>query len=254
MTLLPNEKTELPVLLGLACRHYLAVFKSTIGCILIITLAQALANYIGNFFVSIYIVNTLHYVSMVVILFFWGAMLYQADGVLTEQPISMFAACRHMSKCMLAFFIAALLLVAFAVAYYSLFSYLTRFVEHGSLKAILLFLFLFILPVIVVLVLMIFALPLTVLEGRGPLSALGYSARLVREWWPQAFTVYMAFGVIYILVSSDTRHAQFFMRHHVLWLFNLFVYGLLLPVFTNYVILMLNNVVIARERTTEASY
>lgn len=244
-TLLPNKPQDIFDLMKYAMLGYKKLLSSSFILIILLTLSLGILIYFTDF--SSYVLNLVFtLVSVVCMLFFWGAMLYQSDAVLKGSKISTLNACIYMGRRSAAFFGACLIMGLGITGYFYLIHWLIH-VWAGEIDSntiiktmIILFVF-FIVPVCCTLIFFWFTLPLTILDKYSSLKALLKSPVLVGERWLQALTIYMGIGVLYIFTSPYTLHAHFFKSYHVLLAFDFVIYCLLLPLFLNYVVLLLND-------------
>ncbi len=213
-----------------ACKYHWRVLKCSFYLILLMAIAQ-----LASIYLSPYLSGLFSALSIVFLLFCWGAMFLQVNAILTDQSLDTLQACRAMLRRAPSFFATFFLIIAVVVGYYFVFQ---KFIwSHMAIP--LLGLFVLVVPIVVILLLFIFALPLILLKNPTPFNALGESAYLVRDELFETLTIYIVFALFYFFILLSTQHAQFLRRHHVLWLFNAVSFLAWMPLLTNYIILML---------------
>ncbi|PHQ81122.1 MAG: hypothetical protein COB66_03150 [Coxiella sp. (in: Bacteria)] len=243
----PAEPTDIFDVFDNAMRSSFKVLKASIALIILITLAQGVIVYLGSISHSFTLNTIFEVIGGIIFLFFGCAMLYQANTVLQDKPISYQTAIQAMLPRIFKFYITLVVSLFIVFAYYVLAAYLmhlwggTPSAHSSHTTRSLIFALVGLVPIIVCIGFYIFTFPLIILDDLPPLKAFAQSYRLVRARWLHSFTVYVAIGIVLLLVLPGTRHAMFFRRHHVLLLFDFVVFCILLPFLVNYVLFMLND-------------
>ncbi len=246
MSGLPKKPVDVFDVFDYAVRHHFRVLKKILALIILMAFVQALIVYTDHF-----VLNRLHWVIKIVgavpMLFFTGALLYQAQMCLEEHESSLLHTLQVMLQRCIAFFMCAVLLTLLVVLYYFLVLQIMRVwihptgAEDGSIKGMLIFMGMYMIPTLIFIVFMIFALPLTIVDRLNPLKAMARSYVLIGTRWLQAFTVYACLGMMYILVTPNTLHAHFLIRYHLFMPFVFVMYLIFVPFIVNYLLFMLND-------------
>ena len=230
-----------------AFRNHFKLLKSSLGLIVCLTLSLLIVAYLPRLSRSVTLTIFIDLISSILVLFFSGAILYQAQRVLFETPVTQKQACLYMRErspsFYLACFIYAVGLTVYCLAILALIHHWIGETSQATrMKELMALVFLLVIPVVVVMVMLMYTLPLVILDKLQVRKAFAASWHLTTNRMLPTFFIYVVFGIIYMAIMPTTRHAFFFMHYHVYWLYSFVVLCVLAPIFFNYYVLMLNDV------------
>ncbi len=227
-------------------KRTLPVLKETFSTIILLTLAQAFIIYISPLSSSYYFNMIVEIVGFIFFIYCGGVLLYQTNQLFICEPVTLQEACQTVLRRSLSYFAIIILIAAIIVGYYALMAHVFRqpagtqnnvdMAIHGLLFAIV-----GLMPILLFVVFELFAIPLVLLRKVSVLKSLLRSYQLVGMRWLPAFSAYAMIGIIFVLVTPNTQHAHFFLRYHLLILFNFAIFCLLAPFVASYVLIMLHD-------------
>lgn len=244
MSYFPREEKDIFYAIDQSFKCYWPVFKRIVPWAFCLTLIEGISTYS-----NLYLVNDVFYwicllLESFAFLFVLGAMLYQANSILEEKPVTFKEACLMVCRRLGSMYMVFVLFIAIIISYCVLFFHIMhRLGEHAHSQPLLANIFLlFALALLMVfIVFFLFTLPLIVLEGLSALNAIKQAYQLSKSHPVLIFTVYASISIVAVVVFPATQHAHFFMRYHVWLLFDFIMYCLLLPFVLNYMLFLLND-------------
>lgn len=246
MILYPSKPLTYFRILLKSLRHHPIVLKQTILLIAVMVIVKDLFIYLGGLPSNIYLRWLFMVLISVVLIYLWSVMLYLTSELFSARVISLQSAIQRVNKrllqiygCCLTYVIGAALLVAFA-------NFLLLIAKRydADIPLVMESLWVVVLggiPTLVYLISCLFALPIVIMEDVGVFAAFNQSRRLVKRRWFGVFGVYMIFLITMLLTSPNTIHAHLLRHYHIEVLFDFVVLCVMLPIFTNAVLFMLND-------------
>lgn len=229
-----------------AFKRTIPVLKETFATIILLTLAQAFIIYIAPLSTSHYFNLIVEVVGFIFFLYLCGVLVYQADQLFIDRPVTLQQACQTVLRRSPGYFAIIILIAAIIVGYYLLMAHVFRqpagtrnnadMAIHGMLFALV-----GLMPILLFVVFELFAIPLVLLRKVSVLKSLLHSYQLVGMRWLPAFSAYAMIGIVFVLVTPTTQHAHFFLRYHLLILFNFAIFCLLAPFVASYILIMLHD-------------
>ena len=214
--------------------------------ILLLVVVKDLYLYLGGMPPIAWLRWVLIIVMVLLGVYLWAVMLFSANAVLAGAPLRFSQSFRHVylkiSSIYSGLFALVLAMCLLFLVGYLLSNALTAILGGAIALRSFLILILIGLPLTFILVLWVFVLPLLVLEPISVVAAFRRSMSLVGyNYWLRGFSVYAAFLVLFFIESPVTGHGQWLAKHYFSFLFDAVILAILLPLLTNYFLLLLND-------------
>lgn len=234
----PESSVDTGQLLFLSVKGWWQAFKSTILAIAAFVALKALFTHIP--ILPAWIELTWVLITILIAIFLYIFSLYRVDAQWRGQPCTVTQAWQLTQKNVVKAYLACLGIVAALWLVFLLVRWLTFsiFKMQGIEAAIIMMLFAAI-PMIFILIYFYLMLPLLTVFARGWYEAFYQSALCARENIGVMLVIYGEVMVMFLIASSATRHGQWLLNHHLMELCDLLVFSLLVPLWLNLTLLLL---------------
>ena len=221
-----------------------ALYRKTLGITLLIVIVKDWYLYCGGMPINPIAFHVVAAVMALLMIYLFACFIYSCDKIRQGHTLSLRQVFVDTAKRIAQVYLICVFIVAFCVGFYYLGHYLAQLwvgVHLKPTKKYMMIIILFtIFPILYGIVVLLFAPILALLKNCTALKAVKNSIYLSWFHWFYVFSLYVFIGIIYILVSPLSLHAHFFIRYHVMIVFDFIVFAMLLPVFTNMALTILS--------------
>ncbi len=244
MSLYPSLPKPISFLIIESIKKYGAVLKAIFPLILLLAVVKDLYFYFGGMPKNTIAVWVIILVMVLMEVYLLSAAILGTHKILSGSPGRLNQTCREtfqkVSSIYAGFFALIIILCVLFFIGYGIAYLLSR----GSQPVIqnLLMLFFIGVPITYSLVMFFFVIPSLIVESvsvttafRQSFSQAGYTS------WLRAFSCYAAFLVFFFVLLPSTRHGVWLVRYHVIFIFDVVMLSIFLPLLLNYLLFMLND-------------
>lgn len=243
----PQDTLPLNLLFALSLNHiwhsFLKIFWLIILFVLIIT----------GFYYLPATHRVLHYFFGVLVsligIFLYVAALLRIDALLRQQNLTYAQTLELSGKKILKIFAVFILFLVCAALWF----FFNRWLIFSLLKlsgpvAGILATITIGIPLILLIIYFYLAIPILALYSKSVWQALYKSAHYAHTHFLAMLALYAEAILILFIISSDTRHGEWLLKHHLLTLVDLITFGVLIPMLIVQTLLILNNARLREEK------
>ncbi len=237
----PQQSLPFSLLFTLSLSHAWQAFLKIFWLILLFVLIISGFHYISNTH------HSLHYffsgLTCLIGIFLYVVALLRVDAYLRQQNLLYTQALELSGKRILKIYAVVILYLVLFLVWFLL----NRWVIFSLLKlnnavgGILVTITIGI-PLIFLIIYFYLSIPILALHRKSIWKALYDSARYAHQHFVAMLVLYAEAILVLFLVSSDTRHGEWLLKHHLLELTDLVVFCAIIPLFIVQTLFILNNV------------